>query len=510
MPEADDRRPRRSLIMAGGGTKVAFQAGVLQVWLDEAGIEFDHADGASGGVFNLAMWCQHMTGTQIADAWRRMRPLRGVQPALGQWVRLPYARSLFSLNRFRRNVFRDWGLDWHAIRTTDREATFNLYDFTHHEQVVRTPDRMTEDLLVSAVSLPMWFPPVEAEGSTWIDAVFATDANLEEAIRRGADELWVIWTVSECGEWNHGFVAQYFQMIEAMANSQLRAVLRRIDANNDALGAGRPGEFGRPILVRMLSAEVPLHYLLNFTRDRMAAAVARGVVTARRWCDANGVPRSPAASGPLPGPAPIGIRFTEHMEGPAALGEVDPIAGRSRGDAEGTRLGFHLTISVDDLDRFISEPEVVVGARGWITCDVLGGRLPVDRGEFDLFVDGGDPTDKRMLYRLWFRDSAGHQLRLDGHKVIHDEPGLDIWTDTTTLFTTVVRLPDGLDAEAEQPVMAGVLRITPAAFARQLTTFRASAPTVAGKAAAIARFGRLFAGQLWDVYARELLSASPL
>jgi len=39
----------RSLILAGGGIKVGVQAGVLQVWLDEAGIEFDHADGASGG-----------------------------------------------------------------------------------------------------------------------------------------------------------------------------------------------------------------------------------------------------------------------------------------------------------------------------------------------------------------------------------------------------------------------------------------------------------------------------
>ena len=28
---------KRSLIMAGGGLKVGFQAGVLQVWLDEAG-----------------------------------------------------------------------------------------------------------------------------------------------------------------------------------------------------------------------------------------------------------------------------------------------------------------------------------------------------------------------------------------------------------------------------------------------------------------------------------------
>ena len=42
--------PKRSLMLAGGGVKVAYQAGVLQVWLDEAGLEFDHADGAQGGV----------------------------------------------------------------------------------------------------------------------------------------------------------------------------------------------------------------------------------------------------------------------------------------------------------------------------------------------------------------------------------------------------------------------------------------------------------------------------
>lgn len=56
-------RKKRALIFAGGGIKVAFQAGVLQVWLDEAGLEFDLADGASGGCFNLAMWCQGMRGT---------------------------------------------------------------------------------------------------------------------------------------------------------------------------------------------------------------------------------------------------------------------------------------------------------------------------------------------------------------------------------------------------------------------------------------------------------------
>src|SRR5580704_13389096 len=36
--------PKRSLMLAGGGVKVAFQAGMLQVCLDKAGLEFDHGD----------------------------------------------------------------------------------------------------------------------------------------------------------------------------------------------------------------------------------------------------------------------------------------------------------------------------------------------------------------------------------------------------------------------------------------------------------------------------------
>jgi hypothetical protein len=39
---------------------------------------------------------------------------------------------------------------------------------------------------------------------------------------------------------------------------------------------------------------------------------------------------------------------------------------------------------------------------------VFGGR-PVERGLFNLFVDQDDPTDKRMLYDLWFTDDQGRQ-----------------------------------------------------------------------------------------------------
>lgn len=285
--------PKRSLMLAGGGLKIAFQAGVLQVWLDEAGLEFAHGDAVSAACFNLAMWAQGMSGRRIADNWRELQPIAGVDVNATHLSRLFHGHSLFTLDAYREKIFPSWGLDWEKIRAGGREATFNVYNFSRHQiRPVTTPE-ITEDFLVASASLSLWFPPVEIGGDTYIDAVFNTASNLEEAIRRGADELWVIWTTSRRGQWHEGFVGNFFGLFEAATNGAYGQVMARIRRNNAALAAGGQGEFGRPITVRELAAEVPLHYLLNFSRKQVAAAVEQGVNAARAWCDANGVKRQP-------------------------------------------------------------------------------------------------------------------------------------------------------------------------------------------------------------------------
>lgn len=276
--------PKSSLMLAGGGLKIAFQAGVLQVWLDEEGIAFDHTDGVSAACFNLAMWAQGMSGRQIADNWGRLIPLAGIDVHWSQLLRLPFAESsIFELGAYRRKVFPSWGLDWQKIRASRREATFNVYNFSHHELRPVTAPEMSEDFLVAA-SLPIWFPPVRIDGDTYIDALFNTASNLEEAIRRGADELWVIWTTSRRGEWKNGFVGNFFGIFEATTNDGYKRMLARIQRNNEAVSRGEAGQFGRHIAVRELKAEVPLHYLFSFSRQRNARAVDLGVDAGRAWC----------------------------------------------------------------------------------------------------------------------------------------------------------------------------------------------------------------------------------
>ena len=198
------------------------------------------------------------------------------------------------------------------------------------------------------------------------------------------------------------------------------------------------------------------------------------------------------------------VRFTEEMLGHVTFGEPDFARGAVAGRDGSEFLKFHLTIEVADMARFSEDPLRHAGAVGYLQCDALGGRLPVERGDFNLFVDSG-PGVKRMLYRLWFRDGVGHPLTLTGFKLVENDAGFDLWKDTTTLFTKVLKghVEEGEDATAEL-VASGILRIRVQDFAKQLTTFRAGgAGGIASKLGGLLRFGVIFVEQLAQVYLRR-------
>jgi hypothetical protein len=197
------------------------------------------------------------------------------------------------------------------------------------------------------------------------------------------------------------------------------------------------------------------------------------------------------------------VRFTEEMLGHVTFGELDFARGAAAARDGSEFLKFHLTIEVQDMDSFSHDPLRPAAAIGYLQCDALGGRLPVEQGWFNLFVDVA-PGTKHMLYRLWFRDGVGHPLTMTGFKLIENDAGFDVWKDTTTLFTQVLRghVSEGEDATAEH-VASGILRIRMRDFAKQLTTFRAGGPDARAKAGALVKFGWIFLGQLAEAYLRK-------
>ncbi|MGP3968204.1 GMC oxidoreductase [Streptomyces sp. 6N223] len=196
------------------------------------------------------------------------------------------------------------------------------------------------------------------------------------------------------------------------------------------------------------------------------------------------------------------LSFTEEMKGWFALDVEDPVEGRSLGRSRGERLSFRLTITADDVERFAADPAHPARAEGHVDCDVLGGRLTVERGWFNLFTRDGAAQDggpaRRMPYRLHLRDAGGNPLTLAGHKDVRNAPGLDLWRDTSTLYVRMLAGHVSPQDDDAAPVLgAGVLTILVRDFVQQLTTFRTSGPH---PVRAMERFGRLFLGELWDVY----------
>ena len=195
-------------------------------------------------------------------------------------------------------------------------------------------------------------------------------------------------------------------------------------------------------------------------------------------------------------PAGRSVRFTEQMKGYLALGESDPMEGWREARLLGHRFMFELTIEVPDMDTFVEAGDHPGTAVGWVHCDLLGGRLTVERGWFNLFVATAAADTREMRYRLWLTDLGGAPVTLYGFKEVRDDPGVDLWKDTSTLYVTLRRghVPPNEDGEV---IGAGMLRILPQDFARQLTTFRAGGR---GPVASMARFGAFFGKSLRDVY----------
>jgi hypothetical protein len=274
---------------------------------------------------------------------------------------------------------------------------------------------------------------------------------------------------------------------------------RRIEASN---AAGKEGEFGEHIELKILRAEVPLHYLLVFSADRLHEAVELGVEKGREWL---GIP---PPNPPRPAAHDLThLRFTETMQGSMKFGAETPERAQRADVATRADLAVRLTVGVDGVRRFLVDPRHEAKLTGWVVSDALGGRLPIESGTFNLLVHEDDPALRKMLYRLFFRDRAGHLLTLKGEKLMPKVPARHPWRDTTTLFTRVLRgrvEPDG-DASAEVAA-AGVIRITPSRFLRQLLTFRAGGP---GRVPAlvgcelVARYFGFFVGTLARVYVRR-------
>jgi predicted patatin/cPLA2 family phospholipase len=357
-------RPRRSLILAGGGMRVAYQAGVLRA-LEQEGLTFFHLDGTSGGTINLAMLLSGHSPREICERWRTLDvrqfvsllPIRKYVRSL-DWPAFGGAGGLVD------RVYPHLGIDVDRIRAaTGIEGTFNVCNYTDKTNRAVPHREIDLDLLVAGVSLPMMMPPVRRDGALYLDSVWIKDANPTEAVRRGCDEMWLVWCIGNSGLYRPGAFNQYVHMIELSANGGLFEELAHLRREQQA-----------PLpALHVVKPEYPLPLDPDFYLGRIdaTALIAAGYRDAKRYLagrSAEGVPYD-ADTTRMRDPRP-GLAFADRLSGTATI------------DGKPAPFAVEVRVDVRDIERFASNENETGELVGIVDSKALGHGIPAKSGSF--------------------------------------------------------------------------------------------------------------------------------
>jgi len=238
-------------------------------------------------------------------------------------------------------------------------------------------------------------------------------------------------------------------------------------------------------------------------RPDAAGLLAEQREDATKWVEESGRhtldpfgPTMPAPRSVEPAHRPVGIEFTEKMEGAANVdGGPQPVETK-------------LTVRIDDLAEFLS-----LHARdSHVRIPIVSGTLTIgDPEQASNRPKDIDPDESYMLVMARpGPDKDGNEVRtidyhlvtdgedewtLEGQKTIKDDPGFDAWEDTTKLKIKKLTELGKKGGEGGELVLPA-----PAFFDLQLPSFKADTDDPARQAWAMATFGKFFFGNLAAVY----------
>ncbi|WP_283744316.1 alpha/beta hydrolase [Sideroxydans sp. CL21] len=201
----------------------------------------------------------------------------------------------------------------------------------------------------------------------------------------------------------------------------------------------------------------------------------------------------------------VRITFSETMRGYASAAQTTFADGYTEGRKAGNSLSIDVSVLIPDLAHFLDEPAHIGTLSGELDSLLLGGVCPVQSGVFRLLPDTADLDRKVMYYQLYALTPQQEPVTFVGVKQVQHDQLFDLWHDTTTLYVNIYRGHVDPDKAVQAELwVTGIIGLGVADFIRVLGQLRATASDGSSSLAGLARFGRFFAGKLWDVYAPSL------
>ncbi|KAL3490041.1 hypothetical protein BJX62DRAFT_238495 [Aspergillus germanicus] len=139
-------------------------------------------------------------------------------------------------------------------------------------------------------------------------------------------------------------------------------------------------------------------------------------------------------------------------------------------------------------------PKYKGACTGTVTCRALSQRtMRVVSGELEFFVHGDDVVDAtRLVYRLHLLSVEGRLHKIKGYKAIDSSAAWSVsrmWRATTTVNVRVV-------TDEEGAIGAGVVRVAPCSFVRQIRSFRQTKELTIATTLPLLMFLLYFAAQI--------------
>lgn len=281
------------LVLSGGGSKGAWQAGVLARLLQEEGQRYDAICGVSVGALNGAFLAQYPLGQEVTAARDLVKLWEAVDTGrvYKRWFPFGRLHALWKGSAYNSAPLQSWvreALDPAKVQVSGRKLRVGAVSLTTGKY--RLFDESYPDLagaVLASSSFPAMLAPVPLEGELWSDGGIKEITPLGGAIALGASHVDVVvcsptaTTGSFDPEANAISVA--IRTIDLMSDEILNNDLAKAHMVNCLVKAGADGGH-RIVSGRIFRPQKNiLEDSLDFSNATMCRLLEEGYKAASRW-----------------------------------------------------------------------------------------------------------------------------------------------------------------------------------------------------------------------------------
>jgi NTE family protein len=190
----------RALVLSGGGSKGAYQAGALKYILGEQKVVYDALCGVSVGAINVAFLAMYKVGQEIESAlqlshlWSELDSSKIYKRwwPFGRWHAI-WKKSFYDSSPL--SDLLKSGINLNLIRESGKQVNVGTVSLSSGKYTIfdQTSEHFVDAVIASA-SFPGMLTPVNFLGQLWTDGGVKEISPIKKAVELGADIIDVIIT----------------------------------------------------------------------------------------------------------------------------------------------------------------------------------------------------------------------------------------------------------------------------------------------------------------------------